>query len=88
MRAAALRFISVKKRVVRHAAQDEIELPREIGGVAHAGACAVPEIGRVGMSRVAGKENSADAPCARKPALERIDVMFAGSRRWPALSCR
>ena len=68
----ALGRVGVQKSFARLAAQDEVELPREVARVADAGAKALAHERRHQMSGVAGQE---DAAAAHRLGQERAELV-------------
>ena len=69
----ALGLVAVEQRIAGQAAQHQIELPRQVGAVAHARAGPLAQVRRVGVGRVAGEEDAPHPPGLGQPALEGVD---------------
>src|SRR5262252_1267962 len=78
----SLALVTVEQRIMRTGAQHERELPGQIGGVADAGAHALPHEGRRLVAGIAGEEDAAGAPALGDQRVKAID------RRAPDLDCR
>ena len=61
----ALAFVGVEQAIGRAAAQHGVELPGEVGGIAHAGAHALAEEGRRLVAGVAGQQQPPSPPALR-----------------------
>ncbi len=69
----ALGLIAVQQRLAVAAAQHMGELPRQVGGVAHPGAQALPKEGRCLVRGVAGNQHTALTPASADHRVEPVD---------------
>lgn len=66
----ALLLITVEELVTGPTTENEMELPRQVGRIADAGAGALPEIRRHRVCGVAGEEDTTHPPSICDPACE------------------
>ena len=68
-----LRLVGVEQRVGGATVEHEVELPRQVGGVAQAGAHALAGERRHEVGGVAGEEDAPGAPLLGVAGVERVD---------------